>query len=90
LELAYYTNIQNPFNFSARRKAVILLVASFLCFCTAVNCTSVAITATWGTEWFGVDNVQFIASQTIMMIMVAGTPLLLAPLSEVVSRVLKV
>ena len=52
---------------------------------TAVNCTSGAIISTWGTEYFGVNRTEFMASQTILMMTIAFTPMLLAPVSEAVS-----
>lgn len=79
--------VQNPFNFPLYRKSILLATACLIAFSTALNCTSVAITATWGTEWFGVDRIAFIASQTIMLSSIAVTPMILAPASEVVSYV---
>jgi hypothetical protein len=55
---------------------------------TAINCTSTTVMATWGTEWFGVSRIQYILSFSIMMWSVSFTPMILAPISEVVSCVM--
>jgi hypothetical protein len=54
---------------------------------TAVNCTSTAILSNWGIDYFGVTREQFLVSQTVMMLTIAFTPILLAPVSEAVSVV---
>jgi hypothetical protein len=56
---------------------------------TAMNCTSTAIISHWGIDYFGVSRIQFLASQTVLLGTIAVTPMLLAPVSEAVSRLPK-
>jgi hypothetical protein len=51
---------------------------------TAVNYTSTAILSNWGIDYFDVTREQFLVSQTVMMLTIAFTPMLLAPVSEAV------
>lgn len=65
---------------------MIAFVAVFITTCGAINCTSVAIMATWGPAHFGVSREVFELSFTVVLVAISFTPMVLAPLSEVVSR----
>lgn len=82
-------NEQNPFNYTLLRKSVILFTACMITLLTAINCTSTAIISNWGIDYFGVSRIQFLVSQTVLMVTIAITPMLLAPVSEAVSLVIK-
>lgn len=77
--------MQEPKNWPIARKYTILSTAVITTLLTAVNCASVTILSPFGQEYFGVSREVFLLSLTVMMICVASTPLVLAPLSEVVS-----
>ena len=79
------TDEQNPFNYTLLRKSVILFTACMITLLTAINCTSTAIISNWGIDYFGVSRIQFLVSQTVLMVTIAFTPMLLAPVSEAVS-----
>ena len=79
--------LQNPFNWTNKRKYTITLVATFITLCTALNCTSVAIMTTWGPERFGVSREAFVLTFSVLLLAISFTPMVLAPLSEVVSIV---
>jgi hypothetical protein len=81
-----HTHPQNPKNWSTTRKYVVLLSALATTFLTAVNCTSVAIVTLHGMAWFGVDRERITLSLTLLLIPIAFTPMVLAPLSEKVRR----
>jgi hypothetical protein len=81
----YNADIQNPFNYTLLRKSVILFTACLITLLTAINCTSTAIISNWGIDYFGVSREQFLVSQTVLMVTIAFTPMLLAPISEAVS-----
>jgi hypothetical protein len=78
-------DVQNPFNYTLLRKSVILFTACLITLLTAINCTSTAIISNWGIDYFGVSREQFLVSQTVLMVTIAFTPMLLAPISEAVS-----
>ena len=75
---------QNPFNWTNRHKYTITLTAVFITTCTAINCTSVAIMATWGPERFKCSREAFELSFTVVLVAISFTPMALAPMSEIV------
>ena len=85
VRLRSHAEIQNPFNYTLLRKSVILFTACLITLLTAINCTSTAIISNWGIDYFGVSREQFLVSQTVLMVTIAFTPMLLAPISEAVS-----
>ena len=80
---------ENPINWPSRRKWAITLTAMFLSALTALNVTSVAPMSHFAPEWFHVTRVEFQLSLTVMMLAISLTPMILAPLSEVVSGFLE-
>ena len=52
---------------------------------TAINCNAWATISTEVNEYFGISRIQFTASQMVLMLTIAFTPMLLAPVSEAVS-----
>lgn len=76
---------QNPFNWPTWRKYLILWTAVFITTLSAANCTSTAIMAVWGPEHFGTDREGYLLSLTVLLLSISFTPMVLAPLSEVVS-----
>jgi hypothetical protein len=54
---------------------------------TAMNCTSVAILSAAGASaHFGVSRQEFVLNVTLLVFAISNTPLVLAPMSEVVSQ----
>ncbi|WVQ64102.1 uncharacterized protein L199_002262 [Kwoniella botswanensis] len=76
----------NPFNWSPARKYAILLTCVFITFTGAASLVSVGILATWGTDYFHVSREVFLLQLTLPMMAIAFTPMVLAPLSEVIGR----
>lgn len=79
------TDWQNPQNWKEAKKYAVLFTAVLTTMLTAANCTSVAILNEFGQVRFGVSREEFALSLTVLMISIACTPLVLAPLSELVS-----
>jgi len=62
----------------------LLVSANFTSFLSAVNCTHIAIVNPAGQERFGVSRDHFVLSVTVLLLAIALTPLVLAPISEAV------
>ena len=84
--MSMMTNEQNPFNWPNRRKYITVWVAVFTTALTALNCTSIAVLAAGGApEHYGVSRQEYTLAVTMLVFAIANTPLVLAPISEVVS-----
>lgn len=80
------SNSQNPRNFSALRKASILLAVTYVMLLSSVSATSVGVMSEWGTVWFGVSPLEYEITLTIYLVPMALASLVLAPLSELYGR----
>ncbi|WWC73319.1 uncharacterized protein I206_107286 [Kwoniella pini CBS 10737] len=76
----------NPFNWHTSRKYAILLTCVFITFTGAASLVSVGILSQWGPGYFDVSREVFLLQLTLPMMAIAFTPMVLAPLSELIGR----